>query len=117
MVVWFITLVVQLDDLCGQDHQFTGHTSSYISAFDTCKQPAGVCCHVYHDHHVLVLPLPLQVDIKLEEPEQGTTILTLHHTGIPHEDKYGNSDVEGTTRNGWQQLILHRIKAVFGYGL
>ncbi|KAL3150949.1 hypothetical protein ABBQ32_000695 [Trebouxia sp. C0010 RCD-2024] len=58
-----------------------------------------------------------KVDIKLEEPEQGTTILTLHHTGIPHEDKYGNSDVEGTTRNGWQQLILHRIKAVFGYGL
>jgi activator of HSP90 ATPase len=55
--------------------------------------------------------------MKLEEPEQGTTILTLHHTGIPHEDKYGNSDVEGTTRNGWQQLILHRIKAVFGYGL
>lgn len=59
----------------------------------------------------------LQVDIKLEEPEQGTTILTLHHVGIPHEDKYGNSDVEGTTRNGWQNLILHRIKAVFGYGL
>ncbi|DBB12392.1 hypothetical protein WJX82_000894 [Trebouxia sp. C0006] len=58
-----------------------------------------------------------KVEMKLEEPEQGTTILTLHHTGIPHEDKYGNSDVEGTTRNGWQQLILHRIKAVFGYGL
>lgn len=58
-----------------------------------------------------------KVDIKLEEPEQGTTILTLHHVGIPHEDKYGNSDVEGTTRNGWQNLILHRIKAVFGYGL
>lgn len=59
----------------------------------------------------------LQVDIKLEESEPGTTILTLHHTGVPHEDKYGNSDVESTTRNGWQQLILHRIKAVFGYGL
>ena len=67
-----------------------------------------------------MLQLPsglLQVDIKLEAPEQGTTVLTLHHTGIPHEDKFGNSDVEGTTRNGWQQLILHRIKAVFGYGL
>ena len=59
----------------------------------------------------------VQVVINLEEAEQGTTVLRLHHTGIPHEDKYGNSDVEGTTRHGWQNLILHRIKAVFGYGL
>lgn len=59
----------------------------------------------------------VQVSISLEEAEQGTTVLRLHHTSIPHEDKYGNSDVEGTTRHGWQNLILHRIKAVFGYGL
>ena len=59
----------------------------------------------------------MQVSIELEEPEAGTVILKLHHTGVPHEDKYGNSDVEATTRHGWQNLILHRIKAVFGYGL
>ena len=31
--------------------------------------------------------------------------------------RYGNADVEATTRNGWHQMILRRIKMVFGYGM
>eukprot|EP00891_Asterochloris_glomerata_P004208 jgi/Astpho2/4208/fgenesh1_pm.00064_%23_11_t len=58
-----------------------------------------------------------KVCITLEEPSPGNTIMHLKHTGIPHEDEYGNADVEATTRNGWHQMILRRIKMVFGYGM
>lgn len=58
-----------------------------------------------------------QVEISLEEPEPGTTILTLEHSSIPEEDQFGNEDVYETTAAGWKQQIFHRIRAVFGYGL
>lgn len=58
-----------------------------------------------------------KVVIELEEPEPGHTKITITQVGIPEEDQYGNRDVVGTTENGWRNLIIHRIKAVFGYGL
>lgn len=58
-----------------------------------------------------------QVEIILEEPEEGTTVLTLVHSGIPEEDQFGNEGVFETTANGWKQQIFHRIRAVFGFGL
>ena len=59
----------------------------------------------------------MQVSIHLEEPEEGTTILTLKHSQIPEEDSFGNSDVLQTTTAGWKLQIFHKIRAVFGYGL
>lgn len=59
----------------------------------------------------------LQVLLTFEEPQEGTTILSLRHTSIPEADRFGNSDVVDNTRIGWQQQIFHKIKAVFGFGL
>ena len=59
----------------------------------------------------------VQVHIILEEPEEGTTILTIKHTQIPEEDSFGNGDVLQTTTSGWKMQIFHKIRAVFGYGL
>ena len=58
-----------------------------------------------------------QVRITLEEPQEGTTVLHLTHSGIPEEDGFGNEDVLETTTNGWKQQIFHKIRAVFGFGL
>ena len=58
----------------------------------------------------------MQVVITLEEPSEGSTLLRLSHRGIPRDDKFGGDAVE-TTRTGWHKQILHRIRAVFGYGL
>ena len=66
--------------------------------------------------HALHAWLRTQVTITLEEPSPGSTVLRLQHSGIPREDKFGGDAVE-TTRSGWRQQILHRIRAVFGYGL
>lgn len=52
----------------------------------------------------------------IEEPEPGHTVLTLTQEGVPEADKFGNRNVVDTTRNGWQQLIFYKIKAVFGFG-
>lgn len=57
-----------------------------------------------------------KVVILLSSPEPGTTILTLDQTDIPHEDKFGQPVIE-TTENGWKNLILNRIRQVFGYGV
>lgn len=57
------------------------------------------------------------MDLRFEEPEPGTTIVTLEHTKIPEEDQFGNADVYDTTAAGWKQQIFHKIRAVFGYGL
>ncbi|KAK9821579.1 hypothetical protein WJX81_007361 [Elliptochloris bilobata] len=57
-----------------------------------------------------------KVVITLEEPTEGSTLLKLSHSGIPREDKFGGDAVE-TTRSGWRQQILYRVRAVFGYGL
>lgn len=59
----------------------------------------------------------LQVDITLEEPDAGTTVLRLKQTGIPHEDRFGNADVLRSVEAGWQDQIFRRIKMVFGYGM
>ena len=64
----------------------------------------------------LTAHLLMQVVISLEEPSEGSTVLRLSHRGIPREDKFGGDAVE-TARTGWRQQILHRIRAVFGYGL
>ncbi len=64
-----------------------------------------------------MLLMTCQVTIILEEPQPGTTILKLEHTGIPEEDRFGNSGVLEQARSGWQAQIFQRIKAVFGYGI
>jgi activator of HSP90 ATPase len=55
--------------------------------------------------------------LTLEEPEEGTTVLKLVQKGVPKEDRFGNGDVVESTAQGWQNQILQRIRAVFGYGL
>ena len=69
-----------------------------------------------NDLHTLVSPFP-QVVIELQEPQHGTTILTLKQTGIPYTDRFENGDVLENVERGWRLQILQRIKAVFGYGL
>ena len=86
----------------------------------------------------------LQVRLTLEEPEPGVTIVNLTHTDIPEEDRwvlvlgffsifsfsllpcvdwlvfgcrYGNSTVVENTERGWRDLIFHKIRAVFGFGI
>ncbi|EIE26952.1 hypothetical protein COCSUDRAFT_21985 [Coccomyxa subellipsoidea C-169] len=58
-----------------------------------------------------------KVEIKLEEPQEGTTVLRLVQTGVPKEDRFGNGDVIESTAQGWRAQIFHRIRAVFGFGL
>ncbi|KAF2584409.1 hypothetical protein F2Q70_00037457 [Brassica cretica] len=57
------------------------------------------------------------VRITFEEPEPGVTIVNLTHTDIPEEDRYGNATVVENTERGWRDLIFHRIRAVFGFGI
>lgn len=57
------------------------------------------------------------VRLTLEEPEPGVTIVNLTHTDIPEEDRYGNSTVVENTERGWRDLIFHKIRAVFGFGI
>ncbi|KAF3338457.1 activator of heat shock protein ATPase [Carex littledalei] len=57
------------------------------------------------------------VRIVFDEPEPGVTIINLTQTDIPEEDKYGNSTVVENTERGWRELIFHKIRAVFGFGI
>ncbi|KAL3677979.1 hypothetical protein R1sor_020935 [Riccia sorocarpa] len=57
------------------------------------------------------------VQLKFEEPETGVTVVRLLHTDVPQEDRYGNATVVENTERGWRDLIFHKIRAVFGYGL
>ncbi|XP_009146651.2 activator of 90 kDa heat shock protein ATPase homolog [Brassica rapa] len=57
------------------------------------------------------------VKITFEEPEPGVTIVNLTHTDVPEEDRYGNATVVENTERGWRDLIFHRIRAVFGFGM
>lgn len=68
-----------------------------------------------HCKHVAACVL-LQVVIDLAEPEAGNTILTLTHTGLPEEDKFGHSDVQQQVEEGWKRQVFSNIKAIFGYG-
>ncbi|KAK4782697.1 hypothetical protein SAY86_007071 [Trapa natans] len=57
------------------------------------------------------------VKLVLDEPEPGVTVIKLTHTDVPEEDRYGNATVVENTERGWRDLIFHKIRAVFGFGL
>ncbi|OMO68922.1 Activator of Hsp90 ATPase 1-like protein [Corchorus olitorius] len=57
------------------------------------------------------------VRLVFEEPEPGVTVIKLTHTDIPEEDRYGNATVVENTERGWRDLIFHKIRAVFGFGI
>lgn len=57
------------------------------------------------------------VILSFEEPEVGLTVVKLTQTNVPDEDRYGNATVVENTERGWKDLIFHKIRAVFGYGL
>ncbi|KAL5707855.1 hypothetical protein ACHQM5_018710 [Ranunculus cassubicifolius] len=57
------------------------------------------------------------VRISFDEPESGYTIVKLKQTGVPEEDRYGNSTVVENTERGWRDLIFNKIRAVFGFGI
>ncbi|PWA19122.1 aha1 domain-containing protein [Artemisia annua] len=58
-----------------------------------------------------------KVRLVLEEPEPGVTVVNLTQTDVPEEDRYGNSTVVENTERGWRDLIFHKIRAVFGFGV
>ncbi|XAR68611.1 hypothetical protein NMG60_11003798 [Bertholletia excelsa] len=57
------------------------------------------------------------VRLSFEEPEPGVTVVKLTHTDVPEEDRYGNATVVENTERGWRDLIFHKIRAVFGFGI
>eukprot|EP00850_Spirogloea_muscicola_P018054 SM000161S02436 [mRNA] locus=s161:242444:244599:+ [translate_table: standard] len=57
------------------------------------------------------------VCMTFDEIEPGVTIVKLSQTNIPEEDRFGYSNVLEVTERGWRDLIFHRIRAVFGYGV
>lgn len=57
------------------------------------------------------------VQIAFDEPESGYTVVKLKQTGVPEEDRYGNSTVVENTERGWRDLIFNKIRAVFGFGI
>ncbi|KAF8395930.1 hypothetical protein HHK36_019886 [Tetracentron sinense] len=57
------------------------------------------------------------VRLVFDEPEPGVTIVNLTQTEVPEEDRYGNSTVVENTERGWRELIFHKIRAVFGFGI
>lgn len=57
------------------------------------------------------------VRLTLDEPEPGLTVVKVMHTDIPEEDRYGNATVVENTERGWRDLILNKIRAVFGFGI
>jgi len=57
------------------------------------------------------------LQLVIDEPESGVTIIKLKQTDVPEEDRYGNSTVVENTERGWKELIFQRIRAVFGFGI
>ncbi|XP_031115634.1 activator of 90 kDa heat shock protein ATPase homolog isoform X1 [Ipomoea triloba] len=57
------------------------------------------------------------VRLSFDEPEPGVTMIKLIHTDVPEEDRYGNETVVENTEGGWRDLIFHKIRAVFGFGI
>ncbi|XP_058078699.1 uncharacterized protein LOC131227030 [Magnolia sinica] len=57
------------------------------------------------------------VKLTFDEPEAGFTTVRLMQTDVPEEDRYGNSTVVENTERGWKELIFHKIRAVFGFGI
>ncbi|XP_073278382.1 uncharacterized protein [Primulina huaijiensis] len=58
-----------------------------------------------------------KVRLSFDEPESGVTVVKLTHTDVPEEDRYGNSTVVENTEKGWREIIFHRIRTVFGFGI
>ncbi|PKU84941.1 activator of 90 kDa heat shock protein ATPase homolog [Dendrobium catenatum] len=57
------------------------------------------------------------VRLDFDEPEPGVAIVKLIQTGVPEEDRFGNSTVIENTERGWRELIFHKIRALFGFGI
>ncbi|KIZ07471.1 Activator heat shock protein ATPase [Monoraphidium neglectum] len=57
-----------------------------------------------------------RVELAMEEPEPGATVLRLTQTEIPEEDRFGNHDVKLQVERGWEEQVFKRIKQVFGFG-
>ncbi|KAG6580797.1 Activator of 90 kDa heat shock protein ATPase-like 1, partial [Cucurbita argyrosperma subsp. sororia] len=57
------------------------------------------------------------VKLTFDEPEPGVTVVKLVHSDVPEEDRYGNATVVENTERGWRDLIFHKIRAVFGFGM
>ncbi|XP_022151410.1 activator of 90 kDa heat shock protein ATPase homolog [Momordica charantia] len=57
------------------------------------------------------------VKLTFDEPEPGVTVVKLIHSDVPEEDRYGNATVVENTERGWRDLIFHKIRAVFGFGI
>ncbi|XP_068660126.1 uncharacterized protein [Aristolochia californica] len=57
------------------------------------------------------------VRLTFDEPEPGVTIVKLTQTDVPEEDRYGNTTVVENTERGWRDLIFHKIRAIFGFGI
>ncbi|KAG0492368.1 hypothetical protein HPP92_005766 [Vanilla planifolia] len=57
------------------------------------------------------------VRLDFDEPEPGVAVVKLTQTGVPEEDRYGNSTVIENTERGWRELIFYKIRALFGFGI
>ena len=57
------------------------------------------------------------VTITFTEAEKGNTTVSLVQTGVPDEDRFGNSTVYEQTERGWRENIFHRIRTTFGFGV
>lgn len=57
------------------------------------------------------------VRLEFDEPELGFTVVKLTQNGVPEEDRFGNSTVIENTERGWRELIFHKIRALFGFGI
>ncbi|XP_020599461.1 activator of 90 kDa heat shock protein ATPase homolog [Phalaenopsis equestris] len=57
------------------------------------------------------------VRLDFDEPEPGIAIVKLTQTGVPQDDRFGNSTVVENTEKGWRELIFHKIRALFGFGI
>ncbi|KAK8952563.1 hypothetical protein KSP39_PZI003641 [Platanthera zijinensis] len=57
------------------------------------------------------------VRLEFNEPELGFTVVKLIQNGVPEEDRFGNSTVIENTERGWRELIFHKIRALFGFGI
>ena len=59
-----------------------------------------------------------RVSIRMREPSEGRTELTLVQSGIPSADRFGGGGVpREVAEAGWRGRIFGRIRGVFGYGV
>lgn len=58
-----------------------------------------------------------RVDVALDEPSEGLTIVTVTQSGVPTVDRHGNGGVDATVEAGWRGQVLGRLRQVFGYGV